>query len=346
MKKFQKVLLWVIIGVFIETSLLWYLDKYILDNNINVKITKLIYKEKEENYNTKASIPLETKHIKISHEGSYISYLTEEKLNIIHVEKGVNESLPISEKSTILDYTWVENRDRMLILEAQKEKNSNRINISYYDVKKHEKEEIAHLAWSNNQGITGNILVSPVIEMIYVNIVEDEKSKVYMVDLMKNVKEVDLGETHIGNMLVTKENILLYENLEDSVLMQYNKGECKDICKLASGRLWNLDDRGNIYFYAMGNSRISDILYIDNASNLNNMKNKNFKKISLDKEYSLSSIYVKANGEVYVEDGKHNLVKGYNSDKVFKYKGSFIGFYKYGFLYKNQSGDIKREEIK
>ncbi|WP_102401072.1 hypothetical protein [Haloimpatiens massiliensis] len=346
MKKFKKILLWIIIGVFIETSFLWYLDKYILDNNINVKITKLEHEEKEEGYNTKANIPLEAKDINISPEGSYISYLIGEKLNIVHVEKGVTESLPVSEKSTILDYAWVENRTRILILEQQKEKNSNRINISYYDVKKHVKQEIAHLFWTNEQMVTGNIAVSSVIEMVYVNIVEKGKSRVYSVDLMKNVKELDLGKINIGNMLVTKDNTLLYENLENSVLMQYNKGEIRNVCKLTDGRLWTLDDKENIYVYAIKNSKVSQILYIDNKDNLNNMKNLNLKKINLDKEYDLSSIYVKDNGEVYVKEANAEVVREYNSNKAFKYKGEFIGFYKHGFLYKDNIGNIKKEEIK
>ncbi|WP_138202969.1 hypothetical protein [Haloimpatiens lingqiaonensis] len=346
MKRFKKLLLWVIIGLLLQTLLLWYLDKYILGKDINIQITKIPYEKKDKVYNTKVKIPLEAKNIKISSEAEYISYFSGKKLNIIDIEKGTTESFPVTEKSTILDYEWVENRSRLLILEGEKEKNSSRVKISYYDAKKHLKEEIAHLAWANIEDTTGHIVISPVIEMIYINITEKDKSRVYSVDLMKNVKEINLGKTSVGNMLVTKENVLLYENLEDSSLMQYNKGEIKEISKLKGTRLWALDKKENIYLYEMKNSKVSDILYIDNISRLNNIKNRNFKRISLDKEYNLNSIYLKDNGEVYVKDQETDIIKGCNSHKVFKYEGDFIGFYKYGFLYKDIKGHIKILEIK
>lgn len=338
MKILKKLLICTLLGIFIEISLLGYIDKFILDKDINIKITKFDEDSIANKNKNNFKLSKLANNIKISYDGNYICYKEQDTFHIVNVtSRGVKE-IPFYNKNKIINYEWVKDRERIIMLEEDENK---RIKLSYYDVQKNIKEDIVHLTWIQHKCTESQISISSMVNIIYVKIQDGEKSKIYSIDLMKSIKEVKLGETDIGNIAVMeKSNILIYEDLDKHFIMYNVQNKCGKILPMQYYKICNIDKNNNIYFYIMKEQKVYDIVYI------NDIKGKPLKKLSLNKGCDIENLFINSNGEIYCNKNDNCSVQNLINKKEFKYYGDFVGFYNEGFIYKDKQEILKKINFK
>ena len=114
MKKIKIIFVWTLIALFLSVGVLFFVDKIYLSSAKTFEINKVEEEEKKIKKAVSIDVPDYAENIKVSFNGEYISYHTENKIVIINVAK--KEEKYIEFKNGAVNYTaWLPDRNILFI---------------------------------------------------------------------------------------------------------------------------------------------------------------------------------------------------------------------------------------
>lgn len=329
MKKVKRVIIWILISIIVQCGGYFYVDKYYLATNTTVKVKKIEKKTSKEKPDAEVVIPDNAEHINASFDGKYVSYYDEDKLKIVNTKTGDIKDVCFKDGVKLSYYKWISDRNRMLIGEKHNTENGYGFKLSYYDVDKDTKEEVKDLTWGDEDSKIEDIQESTLTNIIYVKVSRGQgKSRLYCINIMKEMKRVPTKVTMIGNIAVLNyDDKLVYESNTYNKLYVTNTDESIAIEGVENPKLLGVDEDDNVYVGDLKDNKITSIYFgkIDN-------KQVKWSAMPLKTPVCREDIYISKKGKVYINDNLKGLIKEIATNKETAYKGKFLQLYDQGVI--------------
>ena len=316
-------------------SILLFLDKYYLMDNSNV--TGVLVNSKI-NTNAKVIMPQDAKNIMYSADGDYITYIENDKIQVIDLSSGDKKEVVADDKMTFSFYKWVGDRDRLII--AEKSTSNSYFKLYYYDVINNNTVEISN---GSNQSIikipangksdaVTDIQMSPFTNLIYIKMTNSSKTThIYRMTIMASGGNIYLPYNNIGTInLLTNDDILLYENLSTNKIYLRGKSAAFTIKganeTIKYFKIIGSDNEDVIYLagYTQGSTKSNSVYYGNDA--------KGWTMSTLSQPVDFSNIFVSISGEICVNYAEYNVIFRINDGLQTKYPGKLIGVYTDGII--------------
>ena len=339
MKHLKRIIVWIILSVVIQFSVLLYLNNYLLStdgNSIKTKKVETIINKVANNQ--EINIPIGATQIAISYDGSYVAYYENEFLNIINNGTGELKQLNFEEGSKVSFYKWLPDRNRMLITEKMQSIAGQTLKLSQYDVDKKEKVEEKSFTLVDSKSEVNDIALSTLSNVIYIKAANSvHKATIYYLNVMKEMKKVETKGYIVGNIeAIPHESTLVYEDSTNSKVYVTNTSNpisIKGVTKLA---LLSVDSDDNIYVGQLEAGKIMKMY----SGNLKDTTSK-WKVTELMVPVNTQDIHVSENGDMYINDNLMGIITEVLTGNTTKYQGKLLSLYEGGVASISQGKLIK-----
>lgn len=326
MKIVRSIALWIVISLAVQTLGLLYLDKKIFANSSNFEAVKVEEPKKEEK---KIDVTLGGKQdYKTSFDGKYISYLEDGVINLISSSDGKSSEVENEEGQETLNYKWLSDRNRLLIVERKKTsgKTGNTATLYSYDVKKGEKTKMSELG-AVKSGTIAKIDASTLHNVTYVSFKDvNKKSTTYRIDINHHITKPDLLSIDIGSInVLTNEDRLIYDDEANGNV--YITTPDKKLQFTSKATLLGADGEDNVYVGLLEKGKVTKV-----AFGLPKNSVKTWKTINLSTATDSKNIYITESGEIQVDNPLKGVVKNITRSTEVSYEGTLIGFYNNGIM--------------
>lgn len=343
MIKLRKILVWIIMSLTLQTSILFYLNKFYLAEEYKITFIqeeKEVYKEAVKEVN----IPKTGKNIKLSPSGKYAYYLLENIPHIINLADNKDNVVNLEYDINNYFFKWHDFDDKLIITERIKSKKNDEIKLYIYDAKDNKKQEA--LDYNNvsrfyklpgkNMNVR-DIRLNTLNTIIYVKS-EKENGSTYInrLDVSDGMHELPIKNINIGNFFVLKEkDEVVFEDRSNKNIYITNKGKTEEIKISAESKsiLLNIDKDDNIYVGEIENNMVKAIFY-------NNQNDGEWKKIELTELIGKDSIYIFNPKEIYTVNSIENTVTNITNGKKKSFEGTFLDMNLSGILSSIGEGSI------
>jgi len=375
----------------VETCVLLYLNNVYFKHGSDYTLVKINSTASSKPVFTDVKLTTGANNLSCSHDGKYLAYALNGQLNILDMTNNETYTVENAKGMVLSDFKWVYDRDRLMITEKNTDgKNGYYIKLYRYDIKDKILTEIVDFLSGNDYKINlsnksdevTDIEVSTKTAVTYVTVSDkssgSNKYKIYEINVTEPLKKISTYTKTIGNILCLKDkDILLYEENISGKIYREDTDSPISVSGNTSLKLLGFDNKENVYFAVIKDSKTSSIYYGD-------VVGKSFQNVKLDKAVDPSSIMVNYYGNVYINDKTNTaMIKVLPVDNVIsatsssvsssktssskasstktssfnilssqaeliigtRYSGSIVAIYDIGFV-TNDSGIIKHYEFK
>jgi len=324
-----------IIGI----AILTYIDKVYLKDNSNFSITKINVNSVSKLTNLKLNIDSEATNVQSSYNGDYLSFLSGGKLKFYDMNDGKSYTVSSVDNMEIMNYTWLYDRNRLLIAEKTVNTTDGRyMKMYYYSVSDNQLTEISNttdnidLKFTLKAGTTlDNIKMSTLTNLVYLKFTDSKGiNSVQCFNIMAQKLTVDINPGNIGNIFPLKQtSILLHEDLH--YVYKYVLGTETDnsvkINNKKNLRLLGVDSNDNAYFAPTSTLQTDNIYF----GTLGDLAAGTYQTIQLPQTVDCEDITVMPDGTVY-QNVKGSALIDITNKKMMDYQGELIGIYPGGFV--------------
>lgn len=328
MKLIRTILLWSLLAMALQVVGYYYLDHFYLTAETSYQEEKVDSEEKENYNNVQVKVPLEAEKVSLSSDGKYLAYYENSIVKVVNTE---NSSLNyIVLEGELAYYKWLPDRDIMIIAEKYWGQQEACLRFLSYDAQKDRESklldssgEALKITLSNAQPVVDNITLSPLTHIMYVKVTSPgQRSNIYSINVMNQLKKVTTSSDKIGNILITPHGTrLIYEELETEKIMVSRS----DILEIDGGKrlcLVATDDDDRIYLGQLEDNRVTQIFYgsLDTPTHL-------WQNLYLPRPVAKEAIQVTKDGQVYLNDSSKGIIVNALSGKETVYQGQFLQTY-------------------
>jgi hypothetical protein len=326
MKKLKKVMVWAALSLIVQFSGLFYADNYLFSSDGGKIVSKKV-EEKSKQAVKDIQIPQTANHINLSYDGKYVAFYENEILDVVNSMTGEVKKIDFNQGVKVSYYKWLPDRNRMLIAEKPSGKSGGNIKLSYYDVDKGEKVEVKDIAWTDSKSEVVDIKLSTLTNVIYIKVAHSgNRSSIYWLNIMKELKKVDTKGYLIGNMeVIPHEDKLVYEDLTYSKINITNMKDPLTFKNSGKMTLISIDEEDNIYLGEIQNNKIVKIYY-----GIAKQPADKWKSTILKEPVEQKDMYVSGAGTIYFNDNLKGVVTDITTGKETKYEGRFLQMYSEG----------------
>jgi len=326
-----------IIGI----AILTYINKVYLKDNSNFSITKINVNSVSKLTNLKLNIDSDATNVQSSYNGDYLSFLSGGKLKFYDMNDGKSYTVSSVDNMEIMNYTWLYDRNRLLIAEKTVNTTDGRyMKMYYYSVSDNQLTEISNttdnidLKFTLKAGTTlDNIKMSTLTNLVYLKFTDSKGiNSVQCFNIMAQKLSLHINSGNIGNIFPLKQtSILLHEDLNYGYVYKYVLGTETDnsvkINNKKNLRLLGVDSNDNAYFAPTSTSQTDNIYF----GTLDDLAAGTYQTIQLPQTVDCKDITVMPDGTVY-QNVKGSALIDLTNKKMMDYQGELIGIYPGGFV--------------
>lgn len=328
MKKFRKVLIWIMLSLIIQGSMYFYIDKYYLSNNTKLKVTKVEKKNNDENSDLEIKLSENAKDITMSFDGKYVAYYDEDILKVSNTKTGEEKEINFDEDVKLSYYKWISDRNRIIIAEKHKNEDGGYgFKLAYYDVDKDAKEEFKDLTWGDEDSVVEDIQESTITNVIYVKVSRGGgNSRLYWINIMAEMKRVPTRVQMIGDIaLIYHKDKLLYESTTYNKIYATGMDDSLDIEGVEKPRLLGVDIDDNVYIGQEQKDKLTKVYYGELET-----PTSQWESIIFDQPIEEKDIHITEEGKIIINDNLNGIIKEIATGKETKYVGKFLQIYQGG----------------
>lgn len=332
MKIIRRVLIWIVFPILIQMAILYYINDYFFSSTSTIHIKKILSENSALPKKIEVSVPSNAQDIKASYDGKYVSYILNNNIVIIDT-KTLKVKKLISGMGRIIDnYTWLTDRNRLLYFSKANYQGGENIQLQAYDLDANNYIKIDKLIYVPIRSHIANITLSPLTNMIYINVVDNYKySRLYRVDIMGKVVNLRLPVKRIIKMYeIQKEDELIYESSNNEIRVIKN-GFGYTFLR-GNYSLIGIDSKDNVYIGKLNNNKIIEIYYgtLDE-------KMEKWKHITLSNSISpLDVVILPKNDSINTIINNRNLMD-IKTSKIINGYGTIIGINMNYIIYKENN---------
>lgn len=281
MRKLRNLIIWIIISIIVQTSVLYYFDKYHFRNATDVTYKVQKAPEKKDKV-VSVSIPKDAKNITPSYTGKYAYYYSGNSIYVVNMATGKSNAIKLSDGIDIdnVCVDWCSTNDSIVMLELDKDDLSFKMYTYYPDADRKEINQD-----SNNKQQTyplgRNAILSMkqnnVTTLIYIESAyskDSEKRYISTLDTTMGVKPMGLPIKNIGNYYLFKaENKIVYEDEVDKKVYISNQDKDREYTQTQTVKIDGVEQYKLISVYdkyayigKLVDGKISTIYYASIAS--------------------------------------------------------------------------------
>lgn len=318
MKKIKLIILWVLISVVLQCSVLFFLNNFYFKDDTDVSMQQISISDNMNQKTIHVSIPASASNISVSFDGVYITYKNDGVYKIADSSTGNTKDLGSSD-SPVLCARWLTGRDIVLTLQNV----NGEIVLYSTDAQNGESRKLVNVAQYSQNFTNYDIKASTITGVTYVRV----DNMIYRIDINQiSAQPIYPVVNYLGSMdtMPTKDRLIYVAN-QGTVLHM-----TQPIAKINMNTsnpltILGIDDNGVIYLGEMEYGYVKSII----TKNLNN-PNDPSKTIQLKEPVTNNDISVRQDGKIYVNYNMQSEVEELTSKAITKYKGQFIGYYQYG----------------
>jgi hypothetical protein len=329
MKIFKRIVIWVMLSIALQMSGFYYINKYYLSDETNIKVSKL-KKNTDTAKSTEIAVPVGAENISASYNGRYVAYYESDVLNVINTSTGEAKTVAFDNNVEVSCYKWLSDRNRMLIAEKHTTSSGISFELAYYDVDKDTKEKIEDLAWTGKRAEVSDIEASPLTNVIFVKIaLNDVQSNIYWMNIMADTKKISTVTSSIGSIcIVPHEDKLLYENAGNNRVYMTGSKSALSVGITGEAALLSVDSNDNAYLGELADDGTISRVYYGQAS----AATSTYSVIELGQAVSRDAIFVSGEGKIYINDNFTGTITDVAAAKQYVYPGNFEQIYDGGIL--------------
>lgn len=324
-------------------SAITLVDKYYLPDDSSVVIKKVVSSEAKAN--VKVAMDTGASNVKVSCDGNYVSYLKDGKINVLNLQTGDKDAISPTAGSTFSYYTWIYDRDRLIIAERT---DGDYFTLYYYDIAGKAKTEIydtvdnrsIHIPVQDNTENISQIEMSTLTMCMYLRITDgDGNSRIYLIDIMADKSSVHISTKHISDMVQLKKDDILY----------YQNSSRGCVCKV--GNLNPVSIEGNTHLQLIGSDENDDVCLAAVAGGktdtvyLGSIAKAQFTKFSLREKVDPANIVIGRMGNIYDNNVAGKYIINMRTGEMSFYSGRFLGLFDGGYVFVDDNGMISRETL-
>lgn len=335
-KSFGKIIIFFVVGLFLECSILYYINDFVLakrDVVSSVNFKQEVYEDNKNKKNQYIEFNCTGKNIKCSYNGDYISYIENRSLKIVDVNSRETKKIYTPDIGKISYYRWVPNTSRVYICLKKTFRNSSEFNFFFYDINrqklnkvKHQEKEVKIVA--NKDVEIKDIKLSNLTGMFLIKSIDSKgKNSLYKLDRMNNISKL-INYNDIGSIaLVLNRDSAIYETLPSNKIYMIEQGR-KNKLNIGIYRkltLLGTDKQDNLYLGEVVDKKIAKVYYkpLDDLDKSYADWNEIGCPLPVDKK----DIYLIDKQKIYINDSSNNtLINIINNNKI-EYKGDLVGVY-------------------
>jgi hypothetical protein len=329
MKIFKRIAIWAVLSIALQMSGFYYVNKYYLSDETNIKVVKL-QKNTDTEKSKEVAVPEGVQNINASYNGKYVAYDDAGVFNIVDMSTGEKKALDFDSGVEVSSYKWLSDRNRMLIAEKHTTSNGISFELAYYDVDKDTKEKIEDLAWTGKSAEVSAIEASPLTNVIFIKIaLNDEQSTIYWMNIMADKKKISTVTSTIGNIcIVPHEDKLLYEDANRNRVYMTGSKTALSVGATGKAVLLSVDNNDSAFLGELADDGTISRIYCGPAS----ADTSTYSIIELGKAVPREAILVSSEGRVYLNDNFTGIITDVAAAKQYEYKGNFQQMYDGGIL--------------
>ena len=348
-------ILGLVLLVGLECGVFVWLDRVYFKSDPNFRVTHLSASAFSKAANAHVAVDSDGSGFQCSYDGSYVSYMSGNKLIIVDMSSGTKITVPdvTGESMEIIHYVWAYDRNRIILAEKGTGSSNSRI-IRLFNFQPSEKddlEEIDNVA--NNQKFSidlakirslnaatttvSDITFSTMNQLTYIQLTDKNgNSFIYRLNIEADSDTVDIPSGSIGRILPLRQSAaLLYEDTKTGYVYsaqlessgKYTKWTSKQV--IADGnkkmKLIGVDSDDNVYLAPTDGKTTGKILY-------GSLKNGAWQTSVFRQAEPLGDLLVTPDGKIYLNDPENHVLKDIHASTQTAYKGDLVGIYDDGFM--------------
>jgi hypothetical protein len=331
MKNFKKIAVWILISLILQSSVLFYLDKYYFVTETNFQAKKVDTPKKHEITNVQIKVPDTATQISVSFDGKYLAYYEANTLSVVDTLTGEKKDVGFDKDIKLSYYKWQSDVDNLLIAEKKTTTKGDSIKLSRYEPQKDKKFDVNN----DNKGITlpdkksevQDLEFSALTNMIYAKIGHSgSRNSIYAIDVMAHMNKLKINSYFTGNIVTFRtDSRMVYEDLTYHKIYVTGLAGSINIKGVTSPALLATDEDDNLYIGQRDGDKITKIFYGQVKDSTSNWKSIDIKNPEKSKD-----IYISASGKVYVNDNLKGVIFNVTDNKEINYKGQFLQIYNSG----------------
>ncbi|QSZ27975.1 hypothetical protein ACETAC_03655 [Aceticella autotrophica] len=263
MKTLKKISLWILFSFVLQFIILFYINNYFLTDSAMIQSKKILITDEMVD-NIKVKVPPNANDIMPSFDGKYLSYILNNNLIIVNTKTSKTVKSIYIDGKNIDSYKWLNDRNRILYLNKEETKRGEELNIEAYDVDNEQQNTVNKTIYYQYKGYVSDITLSPLTNVIYINVSSKnnlEKDRLYQIDIMGEIKKIQLPVNKIIKMYETqKTDNLIYES-SNNIVHIIKEGKKDNYISSEKYSLIGIDSNDNIYVGSLKNNFIQEVYY-------------------------------------------------------------------------------------
>lgn len=316
MKILKKILIFVIIAVVIQSSILIYLDKYYFNTDSKVTI---------ENKSSKIKLKQNNEEYKLSYDGNYISYLEGDNLKVVSTRLGTNNTIKFESNKKICFYKWFPESNKIIIAEKTMDSKDNIItfhcyyiiNKNTFEIKEENSNTLPYIREPNSMSQVEDVIISSTSNSIFVKLSKPgQYYSIYKIENMSSVSRIADNKYKIGKVDINeKSEKIYYADLGTNEIESLDK-DVKKISGFSEVSFLGIDKSGKMYIGDVSNGFVKNICWGNCDDALTSWNKK-----QLPDSVELKNIYFSKEGKVYINDN----LKGTVTELISGIQTEYIG---------------------
>lgn len=351
MKIIKPLIILVVISLVLQTGLLLFLNNYYLGDEKKIVYKDVDVKKTKDDNEVTYNLPQNAVDFRTSFDGKYFTYYLDNVLNIVNTSTLGKNEVKMEATSVKSMCRWLDDRNRLVIAETQKNGDAYEVKFFSYDAKENSKvqtrnyvkdtEVTIQLASENSE--INDIVFNTMNTIFYPKITDGAgKIKLYRVDISLPIETLNLKTFNIGKIgIIKNEDKLVYEDAVNSQVYIDKNQKSLGLKGQSGSCLLKVDDTGEIYTGLLNNGRVEDI-YCGKSTEAE----ATWKHITLEKAINPEDIYIVSTEEIFINDKAKKTITNIVSSIKYSYEGTLLTNFDKGIFYiKNNSEVVKKEFV-
>lgn len=328
MKNFKALAACAVISITIQCLGLFWLDKFYFKDNADVNVKEISVKKAQEEKEKHIALPNDLSRLQVSYNGKFLAYMEGSDLKIINSTTGEKKTLPNENSDEIVYFTWLQDRNIMLLVQKESTVKGNMFVLYNYDSEKNNKQKISSITSAEGKSKINSIKASTITGVTYIEAENSlGKASVYRMDINQTqAKKVILQVSSLTDIFVIpREERLVYQDTSGRVFLTQPQAKIT-INTGIKAKILGIDNNSNMYLGQLNGEKVTKILY----GSSNSKDTSQWKSISLAQKVNEKDIFVTSSGEILIINDTEKSIVDLKNNKEMKYKGTFISLYNSG----------------
>lgn len=347
MKNLKRIVIWVIISLILQSSVLLYLDKFYFVTETNFQAKKVDTHKKTTVTNSQINVPDSATQISVSFDGKYLAYYDAGTLNVVNISTGEKKDVSFDKDIKLSFYKWQSDVDNLLIAEKKITSKGDLIKLSRYEPQKNKKYDINNdnkgnpifISLPDKKSEVQDLEFSGITNMIYAKIGHSgNRNSIYAIDVMARMNKLKINSYFTGNILTFRtDSRMVYEDLTYHKIYVTGLAGFINIKGVASPSLLATDEDDNLYIGKLDGDKITKIYYgqIKDSTSM-------WQSVDLNNPTKPKDIHISSDGKIYINDNLKGVVYNITDNKEINYKGQFVQIYNAG-VYSISDGVLSKK---